>query len=335
MNRFLADILDQPTALHDALAHTVGAGHAALRHAAEMVRDARRVVLTSMGSALYSLMPLHYELARIHGAAHLVPTSDLLLDPPAADATVYLIMSRSGESGEVAEFSGWLRGRGLPLIAVTMTPDSTLARNADLVLHDPVPYDGLICTKAFSSMALVGLLLAAQVECGISKELRSRLDAAFLWMEEHKEAHRARAASIPWLDGSLYFLSWGVGTGLAASGALWLEEAARVASPTQNIGGFLHGPVEQVDEGFRGVWIDLAPNERSRGMFARARARGGRWLTVSVDEPDSSFSLPSLGLSPAYRVLPAATPLQLIAYQSAANRGIEAGDMRYTGWVVK
>ena len=335
MNQFLKDILDQPAALQTALDHTLSAGLPDLKRAAQMIQSARRVVLTSMGSALYSLIPLHHELSKAHPCVHLLETAELLDELPADDGTLYLIMSRSGESGEVAAFSEQLHKRGLPLIAVTMTPTSTLAVNAGLVLHDPASYDGLICTKAYSTLTLVGLLLAAQISRTLTAKLTAALTASFEWLEREKESFRQAAAAVDWLTGSLYFLSYGVGSALTLSGALWLEEAARVPASIMSIANFLHGPVEQVDERFRGVWIDLSPDEHSRSMFSRASSHGGRWMKLMVDDPASDFPLISHGLPTSFRVLAAAMPVQLFAWQTAERLGIEAGTMRYLGWVVK
>ncbi len=219
MNQFLKDILDQPAALQTALDYTLSSvGMADLGRAARMITSARRVVLTSMGSALYSLIPLHHELARVHPAVHLVETAELLAEPLSGSDTLYLILSRSGESGEVAAFSTYLHERGMPVIAVTMTPSSTLARSADLVLHDPVPYDGLICTKAYTTLTLVGLLLASQVSGTLTATLTAGLASSFEWLEDSKETFRKAAAAIDWLNGSLYFLSYGVGDALTLSG---------------------------------------------------------------------------------------------------------------------
>jgi hypothetical protein len=47
------------------------------------------------------------------------------------------------------------------------------------------------------------------------------------------------------------------------------------------------------------------------------------------------FCIQSFGLPEAYRVLSAVMPVQMIAFQTAANLGVEAGEMRYLDWVVK
>jgi len=335
MNQFLKDILDQPAALQTALDYTLSTGMGDLGRAARMITSAKRVVLTSMGSALYSLIPLHHELARVHPAVHLIETAELLAEPPAGTDTLYVILSRSGESGEVASFSRYLHERGMPMIAVTMTPSSTLAKNADLVLHDPVPYDGLICTKAYTTLTLVGLLMAAHVSGTLTATLTARLTSSFAWLEESKETFWKAAAALGWLNGSLYFLSYGAGDALTLSGALWLEEAARVSASTMSIANFLHGPVEQVDDRFRGVWIDLSPSAHSKAKFAQAFSHGGRWIKLMMDDAESDFSLRSHGLPTSFRVLLAAMPVQLIAWRTAETLGIEAGEMRYLEWVVK
>ena len=167
MNRFLQDILDQPEELRQVLRYSLSDEYSKIKQAAELIRSSERVVLTSMGSAIFSLMPMHSYLAKLHSNCQLIETSELLVSNPFPDKTLYIIMSRSGESGEIAEFARVLKSENLNLIAITMTPGSTLAMNASLSIHDPASYDGFICTKAYSSMALIGLLIAGEFNEGL------------------------------------------------------------------------------------------------------------------------------------------------------------------------
>ena len=102
MNSFLEDILAQPAALRLTLASMLGENQAALDQAAGLIGAASRLVLTSMGSALYSLEPMAYALSRLHPNVHLVETGELMSMPFVA-GTLYVIMSRSGESKEIAD----------------------------------------------------------------------------------------------------------------------------------------------------------------------------------------------------------------------------------------
>jgi len=335
MNTFLEDILAQPAALNLTLASMLDENQAALERAAAMIGAASRLVLTSMGSALYSLAPMAYSLSRLHPNVHLVETGEQM-SMPFVPGTLYVIMSRSGESKEISDYAAILRQRGEPLLAITMTPDSTLAKNASLVVHDPAPYDGFICTKAYTSMALIGMLIVSRLENSLDANLVNRLQGAFTWMEAHKDAMLEQMRGIEWLGESLTFLSRRSGMGLAQSGALWLEEAARLRASYSSIDFYLHGPVEQVDEGFRGVWIDLAPDELSRAQYQQVAAMGGLLIRISPEAkgPDG-FPIPTFDLPEVYRILPAAMPVQMIADRTAAVLGLQAGDMRYLSWVVK
>jgi fructoselysine-6-P-deglycase FrlB-like protein len=338
MNRFLQDILEQPAELHKVLDRFT-AQRDELDQAARLVTGAARVVLTSMGSAYYSLMPMAFALQRLHPNVQLVETSELMRQP-FFPGTLYIIMSRSGESGEIAAFSQTLHERGEPLIAVTMTPDSTLARNASLLLHDPASYDGFICTKAYSSMTLVGLLVASQLEGGLNERLIRALHHTFDWMEAEKNRLLAQIEDLAWLGESLTFLSRGAGMATAASGVLWLEEASRLRGSFAGIDFYMHGPVEQVDTRYRGVWIDLLPDAVSCAHYQSCASRGGRLLVLAPEggcastAPDA-IPFPDFDLPEPYRVLPVCMPIQMIAYRSAALQGLEAGEMRYLDWIVK
>ena len=124
MNRFLSDILAQPEALQQVLAELVGPQRSRVERAVVMIAQARRVVVTSMGSALFSSMPMHHVLQDTHPNVHLAETADLLCAAPYFERSLYIITSRSGESGEVAAFARQIRAQGGKLLAITMTPDS-------------------------------------------------------------------------------------------------------------------------------------------------------------------------------------------------------------------
>ena len=339
MNRYLQDIFDQPETLQTVLDYCLGPGRDELERAGRILSSARRVVVTSMGSAFYSSMPLHYALSRIHANVQLEETAELLVQAPFAEETVYVIMSRSGESGEIALFAEQIRQRGGKLVAVTMAPDSRLARLADCVLNTAAGFDGLICTKAFTGMVLVGLLLVSEMEGALNKGLTEGLEGHFAWMEGEKERLLEEICAVKALEQvhNVYFQSRGAGMAVARVGALLMEEAARVRAGVYSFGMFHHGPVELVDGDFAAFWIDLASDERSRELFGEAASKEGALITVSP-EPGSypgGVILPSAGLPEAYRTLSAAMVVQLAAYYVATTHGLEPGEMRYLNWLVK
>jgi fructoselysine-6-P-deglycase FrlB-like protein len=340
MNPFLNDIFAQHTELKrvvDSIA--TPALQSGFAEASNLLRRAPRVVLTSMGSALYSLLPMYHEIRRALPNVHLAETSELQAYEPFPDQTVYVIMSRSGESGEIAAFSETLRRRGGTLIAIGMTPGSTLAANATVFLHDIATFDGFICTKAYSSMALLGLLLVDHLRGELKAERLGGARALADWFEANQRRVHDLVGAHAALQkpDHLYFLSHGGGMAAACAGQLWTEEAARIPSAASTLAMFRHGPIEQVDQHFCGVTFDLGATAASRAQRSELLAKNPRLLTVALegDGLAADLLLPQLGLPAGYLALGAALIAQLSAYHAGVSRGETPGEMRYLNWIVK
>jgi glucosamine 6-phosphate synthetase-like amidotransferase/phosphosugar isomerase protein len=220
-----------------------------------------------------------------------------------------------------------------------MTPESTLAKNAVLTILDPASYDGFICTKAYTSMALQGLLVASRLEEGLSENQLLELNDYFDWLESNKLIllNKVTNSHVLQKPAGIYFLSHGPGLAIARVGQLYTEEAARIIASHSSFGLFHHGPVEQIDERFNGIWIDLDPDERSHELFEEANAKKGNLMVVSIegDFYQSEFLLPKLSLHAEYSCIGAALIVQMAAYQISVSLGLDPGSMRYCNWVIK
>ena len=151
MNSILKNIYEQPAELKRVLDDLTGPKLGQLRNLARIMALSGEIVLTSMGSALYSLMPM-YEVLRECGYRNvtLEETGDLIRHPERMSrSALYVLMSRSGESREVVDFAVWCREHGFTTLSITMTPDSTMATNSTYMLHDISSYDDIVCIKAY------------------------------------------------------------------------------------------------------------------------------------------------------------------------------------------
>jgi fructoselysine-6-P-deglycase FrlB-like protein len=339
MTAFYDDILAQPGALRAVLRDLSGPRHAELRRGAQMIEDSERIVVSSMGSQHFAGIPLYYALREVHPCVHLEETAELQRSHPFLSRTLHIVISRSGESGEVAAYSGEIREGGGRLIAITMTPDSTLAKNADLVIHDIATYDEFICTKAFTSLTLAGLLLACVASGALDERLKETLERRFAELESGIEPVRRRLESVealrtcpmPW------YLSHGVGMAAAHVGSLYLQEGARLPAGVDSIGMFHHGPLERVDDSFAAFWIDLDPHDRSRRLFEKTAKQNATLVPVSLTAgPYENGFLFDWGEVPVpFRVLPATLVTQLYAWWRAGVEGHVAGEMKNLSWLVK
>ena len=235
MNVLLQNIFEQPSELKRVLDDLRGPKLETVRQISNMMQIADEIVLTSMGSAFYSLMPMYEELqSQCRCKVVLVETADLIQHAERINKdALYILMSRSGESREVADFSEYLKENNCCSVAITMTPESTMGKNCTYLLHDIASYDAIVCIKAYSSMALCGLFCASMI--GRKEEdpiLIERMYQAFDWMETEKENIYSSMTKVPYFKNtdSFYMLSRGYGINMMRSGSLWIEETAKTIS---------------------------------------------------------------------------------------------------------
>src|SRR5580692_9659452 len=129
--RLARDIHGQSTSLARVLEQQCSRGRAQLMEAAALLRSSKRVVIVGIGASLNAAIPLE-NLLCAHGIESCSIEAGEFLHyrlPAYPDATI-AVVSRSGESVEVAKLIAALRGRQR-IIGITNEPASTLAREAD------------------------------------------------------------------------------------------------------------------------------------------------------------------------------------------------------------
>ena len=342
MNELLKNICEQPEELQKVLAHLTKDPQ--VNHIANELNAAKKIVLTSMGSAYYSLQPMYYALDRNGKNVRLIETSELLQNPDRISKdSLYVLMSRSGESYEVAALPAMLTEMGIRSIGITMSPESTMAKNCSIVLYDPCSYDAMVCTKAYTSMALCGLICATYAERGcIPQTLFEELNRMFTWMNQSKEQILAQFEALDYLGDtpSFYFLSRGYGMGVIQSASLWLEEESKKCSGVLSLDGFYHGPVEVVSATTLPLYLDVCENDRAEVIWKDicSFARHSIYLGPVGKAPSNCdvINYPHFDVDEEYRMLLLAMYFQFFAYQSAKAAGVTPGEFRVLhGWVVK
>lgn len=348
MNPILNDIYAQPGELARVLRSLTGEQAGEVRRVADLLNVADEIVLTSMGSAFYSLMPMYEALTALGRRATLIETADLIHYPEKRNPrAVYVLMSRSGESREVADFSGMLKRDGCMCVAITMTPDSTMAKNSTVMLYDIASYDDIVCIKAYSSMALCGLVCVSMMgKKEFDPALAGALYAAFDWMEQNKAAILAQYEAIPFLGEAhnFYLLSRGFGVNVMRSCSLWVEETAKTCANIMSIDNFYHGPMEVIRAAkitkavTCPLFLDVFPDDRSRMIWKNVHENIPHCIYVGPEGEapvgGACLSFPDWGLPCGYRMIPLALYFQILSYEVALRRGIEPGMFYSEGWVV-
>jgi glucosamine 6-phosphate synthetase-like amidotransferase/phosphosugar isomerase protein len=153
---YLQDLLDQPEALEDTL-DALDVSQPILDLAQRLqIGFFQRIVLTGMGSSFHALHPLNLQLIDYGFTAIMVETSELihyetrLFDPK----TLLIAVSQSGESAEMVRLAEVNRKRSA-IIAVTNTPESTLAQRATATVFTRAGREFSVSCKTYVSALIV------------------------------------------------------------------------------------------------------------------------------------------------------------------------------------
>jgi glucosamine--fructose-6-phosphate aminotransferase (isomerizing) len=326
---YLRDILDQPRALEQTL-EGLKVSKPLDQLAARLQKGKfRTVVLTGMGSSFHALHPLNIELINHGLTAMMVETSELLhyrsrlFDPK----TLIVAVSQSGQSAEVVRLLEINHGKS-SVIAITNTPGSPLAENADATILTQAGKEFSVSCKTYLSalMALqwLGDVVSERDLRRTRQELKTAGPAVQQYLASWKE-HVQELAQL--LEGIRHLFLVGRGSSLAAAGtgALIVKESDHFHAEGMSSAAFRHGPFEMLsDEAFVLVFAgENKTRDLNQRLFEDIREQQGRAELVSEDAAFPACLLPTAPrcIHPILEIL----PVQMVTLALAAQVGREPG----------
>ena len=327
--RYLQDILEQPQRLRDSL-ESLHEFPALERVTTRLRRgEFHRIVLTGMGSSFHALHPCTLQLVD-HGITALMVESSELVHYKARffdEHTLVVVVSQSGQSAEVIRLLEVNCGRS-SLVAVTNTPESPLAENAEAAIITAAGEEFSVSCKTYVT-ALFALQWLADLICGCDlKETRRQFQeaanetACYL---AHWENYVCSLAKL--LQGGRHLFLVGRGASLAAAGtgALIIKEADHVHAEGMSSAAFRHGPLEMLGEdSFVLVFAgDKRTSQFNHRLLADIREQKGRAELVGEesDLPALRVAAAPFSVRPILEIL----PVQMITLALAAIAGREPG----------
>jgi len=326
---YLRDILDQPRALDDTLAG-LDTPRSLRSIAAKLQRGGfRTVVLTGMGSSFHALHPTNVALIDQGFTAIMIETAELvhykkrLFDPK----TLIVAVSQSGQSAEMVRLLEINRRRS-PIIAVTNTEDSPLAKAVDATILTRAGQEFSVSCKTYVC-ALMGLEWLTSLLCDrdlsrVREQMKHDCPSVREYLSDWKQ-HVQSLSRL--LERTRHLFLVGRGSSLAAvgTGALIVKEADHFHAEGMSSASFRHGPLEMLnDEIFVLVFAGDSPtrdlNER---LLDDIRQQNGRTELVGEDSTLAACKLPVVHRSfhPILEIL----PVQMITLALAAQMGREPG----------
>lgn len=236
--------------------------------------------------------------------------------------THVIAISRSGETTELIEAARRSRADGLPVTAITCDASSALVANADHVMTAAThPEEGIVMTASASLMLILALRFA-----GI--DTAPALPAARALLTEFNRHDGA------FLEGRTHFVFLGGGVlhGIAAEGALKLEEMSLTATETYFPLEYRHGPVSVVDRQTLVVMLYHPDTRDEEQRLAAELSAMGAFVIGFGGAGDLSLDAAGPADLRGLVCLPA---LQLLGAQLARLRGVDTSAPRHLTKVVR
>jgi glucosamine--fructose-6-phosphate aminotransferase (isomerizing) len=346
----LKEIYEQPQVIGDTLASFVNPADRSvtLPPFPFDLAKASRVALIACGTSYYACMVARYWLEQV---ARLPAEVDIASEfryrgAGMAEGGLALFISQSGETADTLAALRYAKARGQKTLAIVNVPESTIAREADAVLHTNAgPEVGVASTKAFTTQLTVLACLTIALAKGrgaIDAAEEARLVAALTEVParaaevlKHDEALRALAHGVAEARDVLY-LGRGTSYPIALEGALKLKEISYIHAEGYAAGEMKHGPIALIDE--RVPVIVIAPSDslfdKTASNLQEVAARGGRVIFFSDAKgaaklsamAETTVAIPEV--DPFVAPILHALPVQLLAYHVAVLKGTDVDQPR-------
>ncbi len=310
--------------------------------------EATKFTLIACGTSYYACLTAKYWLESI---ARVTVEADIASEFRYRDADmpeggIAVFVSQSGETADTLAALRYAKDQGQKILAIVNVPESTIAREADAVLHTNAgPEVGVASTKAFTTqLTVLGCLVlaVARGRGAIDAETEARLVVALTEVParaaevlNHDERLRELAREIAEVPGVLY-LGRGTSYPIAMEGALKLKEISYIHAEGYAAGEMKHGPIALIDDGV--PVIVIAPTddlfEKTASNIQEVMARGGRVIFFSDAEGarrlggETAATLVMPTVDPFVAPILFAIPVQLLAYHTAVIKGTDVDQPR-------
>jgi glucosamine--fructose-6-phosphate aminotransferase (isomerizing) len=345
MTTLMAEIAQQPAVLSGLRKFYTSPGAIPSKALRAMVKHwPPTVVFTGMGSSMYAAYPAqayltaHAIRALIWETAELVDQHLKALGPD----TLLVVVSQSGETGEVLRLLGALPRKG-GLVAVCNTEASSLARRANLLLPMMAGYPAPVGTKTYTCAVAVLMYLAVAIARKPPQPLTQALMHAIEAQERIIDRHaELTPPTVEFINNPHYVALLSRGPELASvyQGALLFKEVAKMGAEPMSAAQFRHGPMEIIDPAHRYIIFARQGETRSKrqadnGLLKLAQdipKHGGRVL-LYTDLPFADLTnvrlVPVESLRLGLGTLIDSVHIQLLVHELALRAGLEPGRFRF------
>ncbi len=346
----LKEMYEQPKAITDTFSPRIKGQEIVIEELGltdEEIRDIKKIMIVACGSAYHVGMTSKYIL---EGMARIPVETDVASefryrDPIIEEGTLVVIISQSGETADSLAALREAKEKGARVLGIVNVVGSSIAREADNVMHTWAgPEIAVATTKAYSSQLIAMYLLAmkfAHVRGRITDgelkdyiaDLKRLPDQVEMLLNNknriQKFANRYLAAR------EVFFIGRGIDYAISMEGSLKLKEVSYIHSEAYAAGELKHGTISLIEEGTL-VTAVLTQEELYKKIISNmveVRTRGAFVLAVTNTGNDeveraADYTIYIPKTNKYFTNSLAIIPLQLFGYYISVGRGCDVDKPR-------
>jgi glucosamine--fructose-6-phosphate aminotransferase (isomerizing) len=328
-----AEIAEQPTVLAGLLSRAGELGDVA---AALTRRTPRFVLIAARGTSDHAALYAKYlvEIRRGLPAGLASPsTMTVYGSRPDLAGVLFVAVSQSGASPDLAESMRVARACGATTLAVTNSGDSDLAQAAEFSIDLRAGVEKAVAaTKTYTAELLALYLLLAG---GSANDAAAVPDAAAATLDRAETVYTAAARYR--FASRLVTTGRGYSYPTAREGALKLMETSYLSAHAFSTADLLHGPVAMLDSNVPVIAVvSKGPGGRAtRPVIDQLRGTGADVLEVGDAAGEEGLLVRSDGVGEELTPILEILPLQQLAWRLALDRGGDPDQPRGLSKVTK
>ena len=344
----LKEIHEQPTAIKTTITPRIRNGLPNLEECnitPEALKQDHRIFVVACGTAMHAGMVGKYvieDLARVSVNVD-IASEFRYRNPIVGEGDLVIIISQSGETADSLAAMRLAKQKGAKTLAIVNAKGSSIAREADMLIYTLAgPEISVPSTKAYITQLSVMYLFA--FELALAKETIStaeckRLVSALTKMPEAvqyvidncEDICKFVATKLVATD-SLLYIGRGLDYALSMEGSLKLKEVSYIHSESYAAGELKHGTISLIDEDVPVIAVATQTGiiPKTISNVVEVKSRGAKVILVCTDAcarelkdgvADYVIEIPHTDelLMP----ITAVVPLQILAYYTSINRGID------------
>lgn len=311
----------------------------------EKLRSFKNITIVACGTAMHAGMVGKYvieDLARVPVTVD-IASEFRYRNPIISEGDLVIIISQSGETADSLAAMRLAKQKGATTLAIVNAKGSSIAREADMLIYTLAgPEISVASTKAYITQLSVMYLFAfelalakgtvgnAEVERLVSALMK--VPEAVQYVIDNCEEKCKYIATKLITAESLLYIGRGLDYALSMEGSLKLKEVSYIHSESYAAGELKHGTISLIDDGVPVIAVatqtDIIPKTISN--IVEVKSRGAKVILVCTDacarelkEGIADYVVEIPHSDEMLMPITAVVPLQLLAYYTSVNRGID------------